>query len=123
KNSDLEKVLASAAMDNKTVFITDLNKAWIENDSIFDAFLMSFEYGIDTEWLIEHLVVICFDEAAFEYCSNMSTPLHCYYFEIEGADDLSDDASFMTPNYFEIVWKKIVVLGNVLELGYNFLFT
>ncbi|EPS59312.1 hypothetical protein M569_15496, partial [Genlisea aurea] len=117
----LEKVLASAAMDNKTVFITSLNKAWIEKDSIFGIFLMSFKYGIDTEWLINHLVVICFDETAFEYCTDMRT-LHCYHFEIEDVD-LSDEALFMTPNYLEMMFRRILVLTNILELGYSFLFS
>jgi hypothetical protein len=30
---------------------------------------------------------------------------------------------FMSPDYLELVWTKLVFQQRVLELGYNFLFT
>ncbi|EPS72359.1 hypothetical protein M569_02400 [Genlisea aurea] len=118
---ELEKVLASACMDNKTVFLTTLNKAWIEKDSIFDLYLSSFKYGIDTEWMLKHLIVICIDEEAYEHCRNTTT-LYCYYFEIEGVG-IANAANFMTPNYIEIVIRRNEILQDALHLGYNVFFT
>ncbi|EPS59587.1 hypothetical protein M569_15217, partial [Genlisea aurea] len=117
---DLESVLKSVAMEDKTVILTNLNEAWIEDKSIFELFLTSFELGNQTA-LLRHLVVLCFDRKAFEYC--IEKKLHCYGLESERDVDLSHEAKFMTEAYLKIVFRKIDLLRKVLQLGYNFLFT
>ncbi|XP_015883732.3 uncharacterized protein At4g15970 [Ziziphus jujuba] len=121
KNKDpLDIVLEKASTKDKTVIITNLNDAWAEPHSIFDVFLESFRVGIDTKSLVKHLVVICLDEKAYNRC--LALHPHCYRFQIEGFN-FTREAFFMTPDYLEIVWRKIDLLATVLEKGYNFVFT
>ncbi|XP_020550458.1 uncharacterized protein At4g15970-like [Sesamum indicum] len=116
----LKQVLERSAMPNKTVIITTLNEAWIEQDSIFDLFLESFTIGKETYPLLRHLVVIALDPKAFYRCSALQ--LNCYFLGTEGIN-FSNEAHFMTPDYLKMMWRRIDFLRNVLELGYNFVFT
>ena len=105
---------------NKTVIVTILNDAWAEPNSIFDLFIESFRIGNETEGLLKHLVVICMDQKAYARCSAMHP--HCYQLQIKGAN-FTDEAFFMSPSYLEMVWRKIEVLSEVLEMGYSFVFS
>ncbi|KAL0324058.1 UNVERIFIED_CONTAM: hypothetical protein Scaly_2372900 [Sesamum calycinum] len=116
----LKQVLERSAMPNRTVIITTLNEAWIEQDSIFDLFLESFTIGHQTYPLLRHLVVIALDPKAFDRCSVLQ--LNCYFLGTEGVN-FSNEAHFMTPDYLKMMWRRIDFLRNVLELGYNFVFT
>ncbi|KAL0330083.1 UNVERIFIED_CONTAM: hypothetical protein Sradi_4995000 [Sesamum radiatum] len=116
----LKQVLERSAMPNRTVIITTLNEAWIEQDSIFDLFLESFTIGHQTYPLLRHLVVIALDPKAFHRCSVLQ--LNCYFLGTEGVN-FSNEAHFMTPDYLKMMWRRIDFLRNVLELGYNFVFT
>ncbi|MED6145730.1 hypothetical protein PIB30_028091 [Stylosanthes scabra] len=56
-NPKLESVLKIASMEDSTVIITTLNDAWVEPNSMFDLFLKSFHVGIETERLLDHMLV------------------------------------------------------------------
>src|ERR1044072_6280542 len=91
-NSRLESVLRKASMEHKTVIITDLNDAWAQPGSIFDLFLESFHVGNQTEKLLNHLVVITWDQKAYTRCVSMHK--HCYHLETKG-DNFTGEAFFM----------------------------
>ncbi|XP_027925116.1 uncharacterized protein At4g15970-like [Vigna unguiculata] len=116
----LESVLRSASMKDKTVIITTLNDAWAEPGSIFDLFLESFRLGNQTEKFLKHLVVITWDQKAHARCVALHN--HCYHLETKG-DNFTGEAFFMTPDYLNMMWKRIEFLGSVLDMGYNFVFT
>lgn len=115
----MDTILENAAMQDKTVIITNLNDAWAEPNSIFDLFLKSFELGNNTQKLVNHLVVICLDEKAYNRC--LALHPHCY--NLVTGNNSTREAFFMTPEYLEIVWRKIHIMTTVLEKGYNFVFT
>ncbi|XP_015883761.3 uncharacterized protein At4g15970-like [Ziziphus jujuba] len=117
----LDTILENSSMEDKTVIITNLNDAWAEPNSIFDLFLESFRIGNDTERLLNHLMVICLDEMAYNRC--LALHPHCYRLHIEGFNFTTSNAFFMSPAYLEIVWRKIEFLATVLEKGYNFVFS
>ncbi|XP_029128212.1 uncharacterized protein At4g15970 [Cajanus cajan] len=116
----LKSVLKSASMNNKTVIITTLNGAWAEPGYIFDLFLESFQLGIQTQKLLNHLVVITLDQKAHARCLALNK--HCYQLETKG-DNFTSEAFFMTPKYLHMMWRRTEFLGSVLEMGYNFVFT
>lgn len=119
---ELDRVLMKATMPNKTVIICQLNKAWIEKDSMFDMFIESFRIGNQTAELLKHLVVAAFDNEAFDHCLRLNMSVSCYNLTSEGTN-LSNEARFGTPNYLQIVWRKVGFLRDVLEKGYNFIYT
>ncbi|KAJ1390072.1 Nucleotide-diphospho-sugar transferase [Sesbania bispinosa] len=108
-------------MKHKTVIITTLNDAWAEPGSIFDLFLESFHIGGNqTQKLLNHLVVITWDQKAHARC--LALHKHCYQLETKG-DNFTSEAFFMTPDYLHMMWRRIEFLGSVLHLGYSFVFT
>ncbi|KAL2999278.1 hypothetical protein AAZX31_09G150800 [Glycine max] len=119
--SKLESVLRTASMkDNKTVIITTLNDAWAKPGSIFDLFLESFRLGNETQWLLNHLVVITWDQKTNAYCLAMHK--HCYQVETKGSN-FTGEVFFMSPTYLRMMWRRTEFLTSVLEMGYNFVFT
>ncbi|KAK4768488.1 hypothetical protein SAY87_003629 [Trapa incisa] len=118
---DLGKVLKAAAMeDGKTVILTNLNEAWAEPGSLLDIFLEAFRVGNGTLGLLDHLVVVAMDKKAFDRCRAVHR--HCFNLPAKEMN-FSGEAYFMSAGYLELVWRKIQSLGEVLERGYNFLFT
>ncbi|KOM54570.1 hypothetical protein LR48_Vigan10g046200 [Vigna angularis] len=107
-------------MKDKTVIITTLNDAWAEPGSIFDLFLESFRVGNQTQQLLNHLVVITYDPKTHERCLAMHH--HCYLVENKEGN-FTGEMFYMSPNYLQLIWGRAKLLGSVLELGYNFLFT
>ncbi|KAF2317588.1 hypothetical protein GH714_024992 [Hevea brasiliensis] len=118
--SELERVVKAASMANKTVIITTLNEAWAEPGSIIDLFLESFKIGNSTEKLLKHLIIVSLDQKAHTRC--LAIHPHCFALETKGLN-FSSEAYFMTPNYLEMMWRRIHFLGTVLQMGYNFVFT
>ena len=117
---ELETVLKKASMkDNKTVIITTLNEAWAKPHSIFDLFLEGFQIGNNTQRLLNHLLVICLDEEAYNHC--LALHPHCY--NLRTKLDFSSEAFFKAPDYIEMMWRRLEVLVVVLDKGYNFVFT
>lgn len=119
-DSDLERVLKAASMGNKTVIITTLNEAWAEEGSIIDLFLESFKIGNNTQKLVKNLVIISLDQKAYTRC--LAIHPHCFALKTKGLN-FSSEAYFMTPNYLEMMWRRIRVLLTVLQMGYSFVFT
>lgn len=117
----LKSVLKQASMKGKTVIITTLNDAWAEPGSIFDQFLESFQIGGNqTQKLLDHLVVITWDQKAYSRCNALHK--YCYQLQTKG-DNFTNEAFFMTPTYLHMMWRRIEFLGAVLHLGYSFVFT
>ncbi|CAA0814935.1 Nucleotide-diphospho-sugar transferase family protein [Striga hermonthica] len=118
----LEETLRRAAMkDKKTVIITTLNAAWTEPKSILDLFIESFKIGNGTEKLLRHVVVGALDQKAYSRCLQVPF-LHCYRLTTQGVD-FSGEAFFMSEDYLKLVWRKIDFQREVLELGFDFVFT
>lgn len=121
EKSKLEEVLEKAAMGDKTVIITTLNAAWTEPNSIFDTFLKSFSVGNQTKPLLKHVVVAALDQTAYSRCLKKQQ-IHCYALTTKGVD-FSGEAHFMSEDYLKMMWRRIHFLTNVLQMGYNFIFT
>lgn len=121
KKNKLEEVLEKAAMGDKTVIITTLNAAWTKPNSIFDVFLKSFRVGNQTKPLLKHVLVAALDKTAYSRCLEKKL-LHCYALTTKGVD-FSGEAHFMSEDYLKMMWRRIDFLTNVLEMGYNFIFT
>jgi len=118
-SSNLESVLRKASMKDKTVILTTLNDAWAEPGSIFELFLESFRVGNQTQRLLDHLVVITYDQKTQNRCLSMHK--HCH--NLKSGKNFTGEVFYMTPNYLEMMWKRLEFLGSILEMGYNFVFT
>ncbi|XP_034215239.1 uncharacterized protein At4g15970-like isoform X1 [Prunus dulcis] len=116
----LDAVLKNASMKDRTILVTTLNDAWAEPNSIFDLFLESFHIGSNTKWLLNHLVVICLDQKAYARC--LALHPHCYELYTQGAN-FTSEASFMSSDYLQMMWRRIQFMSKLLERGYNFVFT
>ncbi|KAJ4888727.1 Nucleotide-diphospho-sugar transferase family protein [Raphanus sativus] len=115
-----KEILENASTKNNTVIITTLNQAWAEPNSLFDLFLESFHIGQGTQQLLTHVVVVCLDGKAFERCSQLHP--NCYQIETSETD-FSGEKVYNTPDYLKIMWRRIELLTQVLEMGFNFIFT
>ncbi|MCL7028298.1 hypothetical protein MKW94_003778 [Papaver nudicaule] len=116
----LDRVLKGASTKDKTVILTTVNEAWAAPNSILDLFLESFKIGEDTKHLLNHLVISCLGQKAYERCLEIHP--YCYALKADGVD-FSKEAYFGSPDYVKVVWSKIDYQKSVLELGYNFVFT
>ncbi|KAK4567419.1 hypothetical protein RGQ29_003272 [Quercus rubra] len=116
----LDGVLKNASMKDRTVILTTLNDAWAEPNSVLDLFLHSFRIGNQTQWLLNHLVIICLDDKAYARC--LASHPHCYDLRSRG-DNFTNEAFFMTANYLKMMWTRIDLLASILQMGYNFVFT
>ncbi|CBI35299.3 unnamed protein product, partial [Vitis vinifera] len=116
----LREILEKAAMGDKTVILTTVNGAWAANNSLLDLFLESFHIGNNTKRLLNHLVIIALDQKSYARCLALH-PL-CYALKTEGVD-FSGEAYYSTPNYLEMMWRRIDFLRSILTMGYSFIFT
>ena len=107
-------------MGDKTVILTTVNGAWAANNSLLDLFLESFHIGNNTKRLLNHLVIIALDQKSYARCLALH-PL-CYALKTEGVD-FSGEAYYSTPNYLEMMWRRIDFLPSILTMGYSFIFT
>lgn len=107
-------------MPDRTVILTTLNEAWAARNSVIDLFLQSFRIGDGTRKLLDHLVIVALDQKAYSRCKVLHS--HCFALSTEGVD-FSQEAYFMTPDYLNMMWRRIDFLRYVLEMGYNFVFT
>ncbi|CAL9156367.1 unnamed protein product [Musa hybrid cultivar] len=115
-----EMILRAADMGNKTVIMTTLNDAWTEPGSVLDLFLESFRIGNGTSQLLNHLVFITMGQKAHERCTSMRG--HCFDLNTKGAN-LSEQKDYNTPGYLDIMWQRLDFQRQVLEKGYDFIFT
>lgn len=117
---DLGRLLEKVSMPNKTVIITTINAAWAEHNSLLDLYLQSFQIGEGTQQLMKNLLLVAVDQKAFERCQQIHP--HCYLLLNEGSD-FSGEKVFMTQDYLDLMWARILFLKHVLVLGYNFVFS
>jgi hypothetical protein len=113
-------MLASAATAGKTVIITTLNQAWAAEGAVIDVFLESFRKGEGTAPLLHHLVIVALDQQSFERCRALHR--HCFMLKTDGVD-FSGRKGYMTKDFLKMMWRRMVLLRTVLEMGYNFVFT
>lgn len=119
----LEKALAEAATEDKTVIITIINEAYVEsnsNKSMLDLFLDSFWLGDRTRGLVDHLLVVAVDRNSYWRCRFLR--LHCYELETEGGEFV-EEKMFMCEDFIKFMWRRTLFLGEVLRRGYHFIFT
>ncbi|XP_042435381.1 uncharacterized protein LOC122021328 isoform X1 [Zingiber officinale] len=120
KNLQLKRILQGASMKNKTVIVSYLNKAYVEENGMLDLFLQSLKEGEDTAFLRKHLLLITVDEISYQRCNVLK--LHCYNIKV-GDLNFSKEQVYMSEGYVNLVWQKIAILREVLKHGYNFIFT
>ncbi|CAD6235312.1 unnamed protein product [Miscanthus lutarioriparius] len=101
----LAELLPRVAMDDRTVIITSVNEAWAQPGSLMDLYLDSFKNGEDTAHLLNHLVVVVLDARGFDRCKAVHP--HCYHLNATSVD-MSSAKRFMSPDYLELVWTKLV---------------
>ncbi|GJM97244.1 hypothetical protein PR202_ga14156 [Eleusine coracana subsp. coracana] len=87
-------------------------------DLFFESFRMG-EGGVAR--LLEHLVIVTMDPAAYEGCQAVHR--HCYFLRTTTGVDYRSEKMFMSKDYLEMMWGRNRFQQTVLELGYNFLFT
>ncbi|KAF0927780.1 hypothetical protein E2562_036200 [Oryza meyeriana var. granulata] len=118
--ADLAQLLPKVATEDRTVIITSVNEAFARPNSLLDLFRESFLAGEKIAHLLDHVLVVAVDPAAFDHCRAVHP--HCYHLEVKSMN-LSNANNFMSEAYVELVWTKLSLQQRVLELGYNFLFT
>ncbi|CAO1947065.1 unnamed protein product [Urochloa humidicola] len=121
-DSEFERMLRAAAMEDRTVIMTSVNEAWAAPGSLLDSFLESFRVGENVSHFVKHIVVVAMDDGAFRRCRAVHPHCHLLRSEKEGLD-LSGAKSYMTKDYLDLVWSKLKLQQRILELGYNLLFT
>ncbi|KAJ8537156.1 hypothetical protein K7X08_035557 [Anisodus acutangulus] len=117
----LDKALAGASMENKTVIIAIVNKAYVEgNKPMLDIFLDGFWLGEGTEDLIKHLLIVAMDQTSYRRCKFLG--LHCYKLQTDGVDFVGEKL-YMSKDFINMMWQRTGFLGDVLKRGYSFIFT
>jgi hypothetical protein len=115
----LGNLLKKASMPNKTVILTPLNHAWVAAGMI-DIYFESFREGENIQELVNHIVIVAVDKMAYDSCKKIHP--HCFMLRTNGVD-FSGEKVYMSEDYFKMTWRKIKFLQNVLEMGYNFIFS
>ncbi|KAI5066337.1 hypothetical protein GOP47_0018961 [Adiantum capillus-veneris] len=117
----MKEVLERAAMPHsKTVIITTLNSAWAKEGTMIDIFLESFWHGHGTRPLLQHLVLVCVDAAAYERCLVIHP--HCLFITTPGVD-FSGEQLLLSGDYIKLMWRRIKFLQTILQMNYSFVFT
>ncbi|KAI6702851.1 hypothetical protein NL676_011987 [Syzygium grande] len=124
---DLELALSKASMPNRTVIIAMVNRAYAdpgaEVDSgatMLDLFIRSLWLGEGTRGLLDHVLVVAMDRAAYRMCRFRR--LNCYRLETDGVD-FRGEKVYMSEDFIRMMWRRTAFLGDVLRRGYNFVFT
>ncbi|XP_020087902.1 uncharacterized protein At4g15970-like isoform X1 [Ananas comosus] len=120
KFENLRPLLNRAATDDRTVMLTFVNAATAAEDSLLDLFLESFRVGVNTECLLNHLIIVALDQKAFDRCQTIHP--HCYFLEVEG-ENFTSEKFFGSKGFLKLVWIKIKFQQHIIELGYNCLST
>ncbi|KAL6900919.1 hypothetical protein ACP4OV_005595 [Aristida adscensionis] len=121
--AELSQLLKNASMEDNTVILTFVNRAYAAPGSLLDLFLESFRHGEGTAPLLDHVVIVAVDPTALRTCRNVHR--HCYHLRPnDGGDaDYSGEKYFMSKDYLEMMWARNRFQQTILELGFNFLFT
>ncbi|CAK9133480.1 unnamed protein product [Ilex paraguariensis] len=122
---ELEEALSKASMADRTVIIAVVNKAYVEphdnkSPAMFDIFLESFWLGEDTRPLLDHLLLVAVDQTSYERCKFRR--LNCYKLETAGVD-FTGEKLYMSEDFINMMWRRTRFLLDVLNRGYNFIFT
>ncbi|XP_074282628.1 uncharacterized protein At1g28695-like [Silene latifolia] len=120
---ELEEALERTSMPNKTVIIAVVNKAYVEGEvvpNMLDLFLEGFWEGEGTRELLNHLMIVAVDQTAYERC--LFRGLHCYKLETDGVNFMGEEV-YMSSDFVKMMWTRTLFLTEVLERGYNFIFT
>ncbi|XP_065859786.1 uncharacterized protein At1g28695-like [Euphorbia lathyris] len=124
---ELQQALNKASMPNKTVIIVVINKAYAEppttgksESAMLDIFLESFWLGEDTRRLLDHLLLVAVDQIAYDRC--IFKRLNCYKLETDGVD-FAGEKLFMSQDFIKMMWRRTLLLLDVLKHGYSFIFT
>ncbi|XP_051138389.1 uncharacterized protein At1g28695-like [Andrographis paniculata] len=122
KIDKLEEALAATSTRNKTVIISFVNKAYVEGNktTMLDVFLYGFSNGEGTRELMKHLLIVAMDGASYKRCRSLR--LHCYKLETQGVD-FEGEKVYMSEEFIRMMWRRTLFLGEVLQRGYNFIFT
>ncbi|KAK9271474.1 hypothetical protein L1049_001833 [Liquidambar formosana] len=107
-------------MADRSVVLTIVNQEWASPGSILDLFLESFQISPGTKSFLNHLVIVAADGKAFRYCKSIHP--HCYHLTASRMN-FAISKAFMNPDHFRLAWRRIEFLQEVLELGYNFIYT
>ena len=87
-------------MENKTLVITVVNKAYTKEGSLLDLFLQSFQLGEDTQFLRNHLLLVAVDQTSFDRCNLQG--LHCYKLMTDGVD-FSGEKLYMSNDFIKMM--------------------
>uniref|UniRef100_A0A2P2IQD6 Nucleotide-diphospho-sugar transferase domain-containing protein n=1 Tax=Rhizophora mucronata TaxID=61149 RepID=A0A2P2IQD6_RHIMU len=122
---ELELALEKASMPNKTVIIAVVNKAYVDQTvesetTMLDLFLESFWLGENTRPLLDHLLLVAVDQTAYDRC--MFKRLHCYKLETDGVE-FAGEKLYMSKDFVKMMWRRTLLLIDVLKRGYSFVFT
>lgn len=124
---ELEVALSKASMPNRTVIITIVNRAYADpgaevgtGETLLDLFVRSLWLGEGTRGLLDHVVVVAMDRAAYRACRFRR--LNCYRLETEGVD-FRGEKVYMSEDFIRMMWRRTAFLGDVLRRGYDFIFT
>uniref|UniRef100_A0A803LE53 Nucleotide-diphospho-sugar transferase domain-containing protein n=1 Tax=Chenopodium quinoa TaxID=63459 RepID=A0A803LE53_CHEQI len=119
---ELKNLLKAVSMKDNTVILAHLNEAWAAPNSLFDIFLESFRIGNNTAYLLNHLLVVAVDDNAYTRCQSLVS--HCYLLRSNAPSSaLAHQATYLTLNYLDLIWRRVAFSQTVMTLGYNFLIT
>ncbi|PWA76778.1 nucleotide-diphospho-sugar transferase [Artemisia annua] len=119
---DLEEALAGASTENSTVIIAVANQAYTEGDKpMLDIFLDGLWLGEGTQKLKDHILIVAVDQTAYDRCKFLN--LHCYKMKTDGVEFDGREKLFMSDDFIKMMWRRTLLLGDVLKHGYNFIFT
>lgn len=108
-------------MADKTVIVTILDETWASPGSVLDLFLESFRVGQGTQRFLNHLVVVALDNQAFQYCNAIHP--HCFQLPPFESKIAAAEGLFTTPDHLMLNRRRNDILLQVIELGYNLVFT
>ncbi|THU66996.1 hypothetical protein C4D60_Mb05t20030 [Musa balbisiana] len=110
---ELETALEGVAMENRTLVIAILNKAYVEQNAMLDLFLQSLGGGEDTEFLIDHLLFVA--DMDVMWLRNPFSQLYRDGEDLQMSSDFYygkpfDNSNFNTGFYFVTANNKTVAL-------------
>ncbi|WJX75698.1 hypothetical protein P8452_59206 [Trifolium repens] len=108
-------------MPDRTVILTMVDESHAKPGSMLEVLLQSFKTGQGTQRLLNHLVIITMDSKAFEYCRLLHP--HCIHPSTFEHYFATKRQSLPIPDHSVFSWRRNNVLIEVIELGYNIIFT
>lgn len=114
------QVLKRASMEDRTVIVTIVDEKWASPGSVLDIFLESLKIGQGTKALLDHLVVVTVSSQAFQLCKSKHP--HCFQLTTF-VPNLAANMQLGVPDYHMLIRKRNNLLLEIIQLGYNFVFT